>query len=395
VSSRGNSGIVVGASRVERNSALLGKAAVSILAESGWTSLSTRTLCARCGLTSGALYTRFESLEQLLELLWVTQLEAALLEPLDMAAKALAAADEATFVAALTALARPNPTVLAAVELVQAAMVEPDLASFFLPRIRTLLVDRTTPSEALSSVDAAVSATILFIGFGFVLKSRRPWASAIDLLPELRRYFAALSRPADAEPTPRDEIAEYLYSYPFDTGDERLDRVLQATAMTIGEVGYRRATVQRIARAASVSTGFIMSRFPTKLDLFITITEEMWGRGFAQISSYLAETGERMGPAIAEAIAWREMQNPVISKVALLTLETNRLAGFLPSLGDVVFSQEEQFFKSTPTGSPSAFGLSEMALGMGLILVAWFSPAVRDLPYVSVTAPLVATAPNL
>ncbi len=136
-----------------------------------------------------------------------------------------------------------------------------------------------------------------------------------------------------------------------------------------------------------------MSRFGTKLDLFANITEMMWGRGMVQIAGFLAEASERLGPAMAEALAWREMQNPVIAKVAVLALETGRMAGFLPKIAGLVESQEVGFFAGLAEGAPSGYLLSELALGSGLNLVAWFSPSVRDLPYPCVTVPLVASAP--
>jgi len=267
--------------------------------------------------------------------------------------------------------------------------VEPLVA----PGFRVFLAERTRPSAVVSEVDATVAAIICFLGLGLAHLAKRSWTATIDMTSELERYFAALRQPGPAVPTPRDEIAEYLSVYPFDTGDERLDRVLQATAIVIGEQGYRRATVQRICRTAGVSTGFLMSRFGTKLDLFTTITEMMWGRGMVQITGVLAEASERLGPAMAEALAWREMQNPVIAKVAVLALETGRMAGFLPKIASLVESQEVGSSAGLTNGAPSGFLLSELALGSGLNLVAWFSPSVRDLPYPCVTVPLVASAP--
>jgi len=378
---------------VERNDSLFRSAAVDMLAEEGWNALSTRGLSSRCGLTTGALYARFENMDQLLGELWVSELSAALMGPIDAAIDAVRSGDEEGFVAAFGSLVHPGPEVLAATELVLAAMVEPEVEPLVVPGFRVFLAERTRPSAVVSEVDATVAATICFLGLGLAHLAKRSWTATFDMTSELERYFAALRQPGPAVSTPRDEIAEYLSVYPFDTGDERLDRVLQATAIVIGEQGYRRATVQRICRTAGVSTGFLMSRFGTKLDLFATITEMMWGRGMVQIAGFLAEASEPLGPAMAEALAWREMQNPVIAKVAVLALETGRMAGFLPKIAGLVESQEVGFFAGLAKGAPSGYLLSELALGSGLNLVAWFSPSVRDLPYPCVTVPLVASAP--
>ena len=381
--------------KVEHNDGLFRSAAVMVLAEEGWNALSTRGLSAHCGLTTGAFYARFENMDELLGELWAEELCVALTGPIDAAIVAVRSGDAASFVAALGSFVQPCVELLAAAELLHAAMVEPEVAAVVTPGLRAFLEERIRPSAVVSDVEATVAATICFVGLGLVHLARRSWVAGIDLTAELERYFAALRQPGPADPTPRDEIAEYLYVYPFDTGDERVDRVLQATAIVIGELGYRRATVQRIARTAGVSTGFLMSRFGTKLDLFATITEMMWGRGLAQITAYLAEASERLGPTLAEALTWREMQNPVITKVAVLALETGRMAGYLPKIAELVDRQESEFFAGLSAGAPTGFVLSELALGSGLNLVAWFSPAVRDLPYPCVTGPLVASAPTL
>ena len=383
------------AAKVEENDRLLRAAAIAILAEAGWNGLSTRVLTARCGLTTGAFYARFENVFDFIDGLWGEVLFDAVIGSIDEAITAVQVGDREGFVSHLSALAHPSVEALAAVELLQAAMVEPELEPIIAPSVTAFLARRTRPSTSVSEVEATVAATVAFVGLGLAHLARRRWVADLDIRLELDRYFDALRQPAEPLATPADVIAEYLYVYPFDTGDERLVRLMQATAIEIGERGYRRATVQRICKTAGLSTGFMMSRFKTKLDLFATITEMMWGRGLDQVTVHLAEMSERLGPAMAEAMTWREMQNPVITRVQVLATETSRMMGFLPRIAELVESQEQAFFCTLSTGGPTAFVLTEFALGSGLTLAVWFSPEIRDLPYHCVTAPLVASAPGL
>ena len=383
------------AAKVEQNDRLLRSAAIAILAEEGWNGLSTRVLTARCGLTTGAFYARFENVVAFIDELWDEILLDAMIGPVDEAIAAVEEGDRDRFIGKLDSLAHPSPEILAATELLQAAMVEPELEPIIAPSVTAFLERRTRPSAEVSVEEATVAAAVSFVGLGLAHLAKRSWVADLDVRPDLGRYFVALRKPAEPLATPTEVIAEYLYVYPFDTGDERLDRLMQATAIEIGERGYRRATVQRICRTAGLSTGFMMSRFKTKLDLFATITEMMWGRGLDQVTVHLAEMSERLGPAMAEAMTWREMQNPVITRVQVLATETSRMMGFIPRIAELVESQEQAFFSTLSSGGPTAFVLTEFALGSGLTLAVWFSPEIRDLPYHCVTAPLVASAPGL
>ena len=351
------------AAKVEENDRLLRAAAIAILAEAGWNGLSTRVLTARCGLTTGAFYARFENVFDFIDGLWGEVLFDAVIGSIDEAITAVQVGDREGFVSHLSALAHPSVEALAAVELLQAAMVEPELEPIIAPSVTAFLARRTRPSTSVSEVEATVAATVAFVGLGLAHLARRRWVADLDIRLELDRYFDALRQPAEPLATPADVIAESLYVYPFDTG--------------------------------GLSTGFMMSRFKPKLDLFATITEMMWGRGLDQVTVHLAEMSERLGPAMAEAMTWREMQKPVITRVQVLATETSRMMGFLPRIAELVESQEQAFFCTLSTGGPTAFVLTEFALGSGLTLAVWFSPEIRDLPYHCVTAPLVASAPGL
>ncbi|MEI8405085.1 MAG: TetR/AcrR family transcriptional regulator [Actinomycetes bacterium] len=378
-----------------RNDASLRAVAIASLAEIGWDGFNARDVARRAGLSYGAVYTRFEHLDELVSTTWSDVLLPRLADHLHGLVDAvLDVPDEDRFVEAMGAFAHPSPELLAAMELILASMVDPRAALFVREDVEALMAELIGPAARRSPVEATVAATCAFVATGLLLLSRRSWAKGVDLESELRRYHRALHSPAEPIETPRDRVAEFLYLYVFDTEDERLERVLQATAMSMGELGYHRTTISRICRIAGVSSGFVMGRFPSKAELFRRITDEMWGRGLAAISEFVAENAEEIGPTLAEALAWREYQNPAIAKMVVLVNETGRRAGFDPEFGAFVEAHEMEVFSSLSGGGVTAFLHSEYALGNGLPLVAHFFPEVRDLPYACVTENLVATAPH-
>ena len=378
-----------------RNDASLRAVAIASLAEIGWDGFNARDVARRAGLSYGAVYTRFEHLDELVSTTWSDVLLPRLADHLHGLVDAvLDVPDEDRFVEAMGAFAHPSPELLAAMELILASMVDPRAALFVREDVEALMAELIGPAARRSPVEATVAATCAFVATGLLLLSRRSWAKGVDLESELRRYHRALRSPAEPIETPRDRVAEFLYLSVFDTEDERLERVLQATAMSMGELGYHRTTISRICRIAGVSSGFVMGRFPSKAELFRRITDEMWGRGLAAISEFVAENAEEIGPTLAEALAWRKYQNPAIAKIVVLVTETGRLAGFDPEFSAFVEAHEMEVFSSLSGGGLTAFLHSEYALGNGLPLVAHFFPEVRDLPYPCVTENLVATAPH-
>ena len=356
----------------------------------------SRSVSERANLSYGAIYTRFEHLDDLVASVWSEQLwpelDGLLVALVDSATHT---PDEQRFVDTMAHLARPSANLLAAIEMIQAAMVDPRATIIVRDDIDAGLARLLDPEASGDEVEATVAATCVFVALGLLVLARRRWAKETELEEEFRRYHRALVAPTEPIETPRDRIAEYLYLYVFDVADDRLERVLQATAISVGEVGYHATTIARICRKAGVSSGFVMGRFPSKVALFRRVTTEMWGRGMAAIGAFIAASAIEIGPTLAEALAWREMQNPVIAKMTVLALETGRLAGFDDDFAELIESEEAGSFDQLSGGrGATAFLHSEYALGNGMGVVSFFRPEVRDLPFACVTETLVATAPH-
>ncbi|RLK54074.1 TetR/AcrR family transcriptional regulator [Actinokineospora cianjurensis] len=76
-------------------------------------------------------------------------------------------------------------------------------------------------------------------------------------------------------------------------------KLVDATIAAISEVGYAKASVQEICRRAGVSHGGLFRHFETRLDLVVTVTEEVGRRqiaGFvAKVHPFFAEPDDPSG----------------------------------------------------------------------------------------------------
>jgi AcrR family transcriptional regulator len=377
--------------RATRNAIALRHAAIEQLAAEGWDARSARTISAAANLSYGAIYARFEHVDDLVADAWHEVLWPALSASLDQAVgTVLQVPDEEAFVAELRQLATPNVEILAAVELVAAALADARAATFVAGDVRAFLERHAGPRGDAAGTEAPVAATVLFLALGLAHMARRSWTAGSDIDEQLRRYHRALVAPGAVVPTPPAAVEEYLYAYRFDDlDDERLERVLLATATSVGEVGYQATTIARICRTANVSSGFVMGRFPSKAQLFERVVAELWGRGLTQIGEYFAARAAELGPTLAEAVVWREVQRPGFAAVAHLNVEISRVAAFVPAVGALLEEREVAYIDSVRDVVPTGYVHVEYALGLGMMLCSLYRPELAALPYACVTAGLV------
>ena len=380
-------------SRVRHNDVLFKRAAVSLLNEVGWDHLSVRSVSKRCGLTPGAFYGRFEHMEDLASSMWESVLGDSICRPISVAIDALRANDEKGFVDAMHHFAAPPAEMTAAIELLEASLFDETLSQTVGAKFASF-IDSCTSVERNEVVQATVAATVIYLALGLVLFALRPWTRGHNLDDELRRYFAALRAPGDPAKTPTAPIARYLYESPYETGDERLDLLLSAATTTFGELGFHKATVQKICKNAGVSKGFMMGRFASKLALFSTMTEMTWEKAISDSNEFILEAAAERGAGMAEAVAWRELQNPALRNKQRLAIETNRMMRLFPAIDALATAKELDSITSLTGGAPTPFIHTEMALGIGMVMASLFLPELCELPYSCITEALVASAPS-
>ncbi|MGI9187053.1 MAG: TetR/AcrR family transcriptional regulator [Gaiellales bacterium] len=383
-----------------RNDGLLRDAAIRLIADRGWDALTANEVGPAAGLTHGAVYARFVDKRELGIALWTDALASELQSRLEaVMTSGLDADGEDAFVAAMDAFLRPASPLLAMLELLLAARDDDEIGAAVAPTANRLLSRWCRPTRTVSDIDATRAATIVYIALGFALASQLPWLDDLDATPAVRRLHRALATPEAPRPLPPttyDAPHEAL----FDTGNPRLDGLLDATIACIGEKGYAASTLTQICRRANVSQGFVFSRYATKLDLFIAATEQMQPKGMEQTHAFVATVAEQHGIAVGEAVTWREYQTPALAMQRSVVHETLRLSRYDERMRELLHPKQVAFLSRLVTGSRGAkraalLGEAHMdyALGHGIMMPCDLLPKLWQLPFDCVTTPLIATDP--
>jgi AcrR family transcriptional regulator len=256
--------------RALTNDEAIRSAAVSLVLRDGIDAISFRDVGRIAGLTHGALYARFEDVEELLVDLWN--------EVLCHRAIGL-------FQAAMNATLNPNEkTVKDLFDLVRgalaadAAMVQVLLSSRRFPILREevdtfIHDDLETVSVDVSS--ATQSRALMLFGLIMVQILQK---TLFEMNEEDVDFLEAIVLDAlDVDP---DQVGAVEFREPTDriisapNGDLRSQLAFH-TFGAVGKSGYTRATISRISRRANCSPGAIYKLYPSKEDLVIAATRKI------------------------------------------------------------------------------------------------------------------------
>jgi AcrR family transcriptional regulator len=302
---------------------------------------------------------------------------------------------------ALDAFTRPSTAVRAATELVIASQFDPALAKAVSRQLATTVRVWCTPSHnGPSPATAARRAYLISLALGLVLAHTRPAAADLDLLGQAEGLFAALQSDLEPAPLPKARAAYLNQGIAFDTGDEALDALLQATLDEISVRGFEGATTSGIARAAGCSDGLIFARYPTKLALFLDASKRQQAISFRNYDDYQSSVRTQHGMGIADALAIREVQRPDVRLQRATYLEQIRLAWHDEELQRTLAGEFDQFVAAAtaadpgwaPASSPADLHVS-IALGFGIAMLPLLAPGAWSLPYDVATIPVAEHQP--
>ena len=248
--------------RVAQNDERILNAAVVVLNRFGMDGLTARRVAEQAGLSTGAVYGRFESIDELLIEVWTQRLKdvvlAGLQRSIQMADPQVEDAPSEVpesfdpvaeqLGAFLIALA-PRSEVLSEV-------VVPDVAEW----LDSVGVGHGHPPEARARRAIAVGAY-----FGAMLNGAVSDALHPDWVLCLRWWETARSRaPLAVSPPLRDLPAARIA---VETGDAELDALLLATGEVMSRSGVVGTTITRIARRAGLPRTAVYTHFDSKDDL--------------------------------------------------------------------------------------------------------------------------------
>jgi AcrR family transcriptional regulator len=249
----------------QRNDELLLDAGSAEIVALGVDRLAMSAVARRAGLTTGALYSRYENVAELAAAVWTSRVRDQHHAILDLAIRGLVDRERGiSFDPLLNELSAPSPTTLLALEFLATARRIDELEEVVLVDVRDWLADwHAGPRSSDKRRRAQVIFTLATV-WGAVLHEipgdrRLDWGSVTR---GLRWSFARPYEPP-SEPLAHDRVGPVL----ADTGDVAQDALIDSVASIVARVGSERASATRIARRAGLTAGSIYTRYRTKEDL--------------------------------------------------------------------------------------------------------------------------------
>lgn len=387
--------------RVIRNQQRILAAAITAADEDGWGGLNFANVAGRAGLSRRPLQDRFRDSSELAAAAWSGEAEPVLRRALEDLLTAAGQFDEPmarpALVDAFTVLAHPDATLRAACELLLVSQFDLVLRAAVRRGLGADVESWCTPEPRLvGRGDTGRRGYLLVQGLGLLIAGRRPGVDRVDLRHEVSVLADALEAHAKPVALPRKRAAHLDATTPFDTGDARLDALLQSVLDQVGEDGFERASVERIVAAAGSSQGALFGRYATKLDLFIDATRRQQAISLRLNHAYIAGIAERWGPGVADAVTLREFERPGRERVRAHMLEQIRIAWHEPELmaaqeAELQAFAREQFLVGVDRTRRQVPGYLHIgyALGLGSAGLAILYPGCWNLPYDVVTVPLL------
>lgn len=286
----------------QRNDELLLDAGSAEILAVGVDRLGMSAVARRAGLTTGALYSRYENVAELAAAVWTWRVRDRHRALLDIAVKGLVDNDRSVALPLLLEeLGSPSRNTLLALEFLAAARRIDELEEVVLLDVRDWLTDwRAGPRSRDPRRRAQIIFTLATV-WGVVLheipgKRRLDWSYAT----KSARWSFAQRYDDPSEPLVPDRVGPVL----ADTGVDSQNALIDSVASIVARVGFERASATRIARRAGLTAGSIYARYPTKDDLLQHAVEILLARRFSDdlaANSYTFTTSDP-GSATARVV---------------------------------------------------------------------------------------------
>jgi AcrR family transcriptional regulator len=375
-------------------------AALDLTDRAGWKGLNVTQVAEVSGLSRPTVRARFTERPAIAVGLWSMRVVAPLTEALEQVVKACSQhepLDATTLSAALGPFIHPSRELRAAAELLIVGRYEPTLgaaiATTLVPEIERWLDPRWASDRG---VGAARRAFGLILALGLLIEVRRHPAVDVDFSIEMANLATAFSSPVAPAVLP-DTTAPHLDRVAnFETGDDALDELLHATLEHVAREGYEAATIEHIAASTQRTEGFIFSRYPNKRELFLDANRRYSEVASSLNEAFLRAVAEASSAGLAEAATTRELMRPERRTIMTVSLELYRLSWHDPDVLDAIDAGYEDVIRQhaaqvpeMSSGHHRAWMLLELARGNGPLLLGGLSDIAWNLPYDTVTVPLV------
>ncbi len=351
------------ADTVRANDRAIQDAVLRSIAEVGWDATSLSGVAKLAGLTVGALYNRAESKSELGNAVWSDAVQPWLSDQVDRILSAGEAGDASALGDAFATWEGDQVLGVSVTELLIASLFDDELdevvgrdARRIMGRIRSVDGGAT----ALPDHVAAANTLNLSMAFGRLLaRTSHPGLPALsrEQVAVAAAFAGARSQQRRPEHVP---AVEFLREPEAESEQTHIDT---ATLSVIGRVGYRRATIARISRAAGMSTGRLFSRYDSKAQLVHEAVGRLLKSPVEMWEDYAPVVAEQ-GPLMARALWVSDVLESKNASHWALDLELARVARFIPELADLQVAAEAHHHTN-----------------LGVMFVGSFSEGLASLPF--------------
>jgi AcrR family transcriptional regulator len=320
-----------------RNDELLLDAALAEIDESGVDRLRMASVAQRVGLTTGALYSRYESAAELAADVWTQRIRDGHRAFLEGALRALVDDEAAGLEAVLAELRAPSTETWVALELLLAARRTDELEEVVIDDLGSWMEAWGAGTDADPRRRAQVLITLGTI-WG-VLLHVIPGREELDWAPVLARLGWSFRQPP-AEPA-GELLPDPVGAVRAVTDDAGQRVLVESVAAVVARVGLDRATASRIARRAGVTPGAIYARYDTKEHLVESAVDIMLARRLEDDVAENSYTFTDPDPGLATARILAGYLSPARREWRLFRIETRIASRRYPALASTVLRVQD------------------------------------------------------
>lgn len=265
--------------------------------------VALRAVVRRCNLTSGAIYGRYEDVDDFIASVWSERLQTPLFDFLSDAMGAMLGIEGApTLESVATMAANPPKHLAVAVEALVVGrrndVLGEEIGDDFATWCEKWGLDSKTDPASRALNIVALSTILGAFVYGFAEPKLNDWILVFAIMSAAIRQTpgtATAKAPAIGEELPNIEVSP-------GTGEPLRDALIIATANVIGRAGYERATVSRIGRRAKLTGGAVYTRYDSKDDLIIDTLDTLLSGAVAGTSELTIHgvTGGDLGESVGK-----------------------------------------------------------------------------------------------
>lgn len=378
----------------QRNAERLLNAMVAETDAHGLDYLRSARVAQAVGLTTGALYSRYENADEMLVALWQERVAEPYLahvrEVVHFVQGALPQQHPVT-----QQVLNPTPLLRLGAEFSVVATRNDTIGEVVVPALQSTLIELGLRDDADPLAGAvimvAASAAVGTALRSFVTGTNSGWDGALTAL----RAAAAHATPLTHVP-----LTEDVPPLPINTGNPVRDALLTSAKRVVARVGFKNATITRIARRAGLSTSAIYQLWEDKEAMLDEAIHEISVLGIST-SAQAKESAARVNRAdFGLADSWDHWQMPsrrARNDFRLECLIAARHNATTRKELKRIFDQSDAILQATfprlPHSVTATITTMEQALGYGFTALHKFVPTARQLDYFSMMAALAKLGP--